>query len=280
VIHGRGGGGDDDNLIDLAKKAAESQYYPNSQVLYLDWKEAANDGGQPPYGAAKRIRSVAQWATNRLKELGIDPEKTILLAHSLGSYVASEIGRIGGKVKELVALDPASSPGGTYDIDAHNPGTDRTIDFSNAATKSTALVVSDAESFGGLAGDNDKASSANDSYIVHFTGYKEYGGFLDQDTAIRNINKAADYHKGVVGVFSDILSSASPPNPLIFPSTYFTFQNDRYDNIGIIHEERIFPRHEGRITVDLTNKDDPRIQSLVYVGTDGDERITWRPPSS
>ncbi len=274
VIHGRGSGGEDGNMINLAQTAAASNYYPNSQVLYLDWKEAAKDDSllTPPYDAAKRIRSVAQWATNRLKELGIAPEKTILLGHSLGSYVASEIGRIGGKVKELVALDPASSPGGTYDIDAHNPGTDRTIDFSNAATKSIALVASDLE--GGLAGDNAKASSANDSYIVYFTDYKEHGngGFLDQDLALRTKNKIADYHNAVVGVFSDILSSfskLSSPKPLSFPS----HQPDRYDDIGNIDQN--IPRHEGRITADLTNKEDPLIKSLIYVDPNGDQRITW-----
>jgi pimeloyl-ACP methyl ester carboxylesterase len=111
-----GDGGEDSDITKLGKTAADSQYYPNSQVLYLDWKDAASDSAivTPPYDAAKRVRPVADWATKRLKELGIDPEKTILLGHSLGSYVASEIGRIGGKVKELVALDPAW-PGGTDD---------------------------------------------------------------------------------------------------------------------------------------------------------------------
>lgn len=269
VIHGRGDGKTDTDITGLAQTAAGSQYYPNSQVLYLDWKEAASSGSPIPKDAAKRISPVAEWATNRLKELGIAPEKTILLGHSLGSYVASEMGRIGGKVKELVALDPAF-PAGEYDINGNKPGDDRTVNFREAATKSIALVASDIGT-GGLAGDNDKASSAGDSYIVDFIGYQRYSEFgktLAQ-------TQSADYHKAVVGVFSDILSSASLPNPLIFPSTNLLFQNDRYDNIGNVHEERIFPRHEGRITADLNTKDDPRIQSLVYVGFDENQRRTW-----
>ena len=286
VIHGRGEGKDDGNVIKLAEKVAKSNYHPNSQVLYLDWKDAANSGSPIPYDAAKRIRPVADWATNRLKELGIAPEKTILLGHSLGSYVASEIGRISGGVKELVALDPAF-PGGTnngsYDIDGNNPGDridDTPVDFSKVATKSIALVASDVD-LGGKAGDNDKASSAEDSYIVYFTGYKEYGGFLDQDTALRNKNKATDYHNGVVGVFSNIISSGSQ-----FPS----HQKNRYDDIGNVQplglkggKEENIPRHEGRITADLAiekigneSRIQTRIQSLVYAGTDGAERITWR----
>ncbi|MEG4338163.1 alpha/beta fold hydrolase [Microcoleus sp. D3_18_C2] len=273
VIHGRGGGGDNDNLtIDLAKTAAASQYYPNSQVLYLDWKEAANDGGTPPYDAARRIRPVAKWATNRLQELGIDPQKTILLGHSLGSYVASEIGRISGGVKELVALDPAF-PGGTnkgsYDIDGNNPGDeidDRTIDFNKAATKSIALVVSDAAGAGGLAGDNPRASSANDSYIVNFIGYEERGyKFIEKQT-----NKATDYHNGVVNLFSEIMLRGD----FDFPS----HQGDRFSDIGQLQpvgfkakEEFEIPRHEGVITAIFPSG----INGLNYVSSNGEVKRIW-----
>ncbi|MEG4577724.1 hypothetical protein QUA56_34420, partial [Microcoleus sp. N3A4] len=269
VIHGRGDGFEDQNVINLAKTAADSQYYPNSQVLYLDWKQAANDPGNlllgtVPYDAAKRIRPVADWATNRLKELGIAPEKTILLGHSLGSYVASEIGRISGGVKELVALDPASSPGGTYDIDGNNPGPDPTVDFSEATTKSIALVVSDAN-LGGAAGDNDKASSANDSYIVNFIGYKERG-FLDAE---KTKNKVVDYHNGVVNLFSEIML-----RDFDFPS----HKGDRFDDIGNVQpvgfkaeKEENIPRHEGLIAATFTSG----INGLYYVNSNGEVKRTW-----
>ena len=197
----------------------------------------------------------------RLKELGVDPKKTILLGHSLGSYVASEIGRISGGVKELVALDPASSPGGTYDIDGHNPGTDRTIDFSKAATKSTALVVSDADFVGGLAGDNDKASSANDSYIVDFMGYKERGEGLLKKAE----NKAADYHNNVVNMFSDVMLRG-----FTFPS----HQSDRFDDIGNLLRQEFQGKeafHEGVITATFASG----INGLYYVNSNGEVKRTW-----
>ncbi|CAD5928651.1 hypothetical protein NO976_01183 [Planktothrix agardhii] len=254
VIHGRGDGSADTNITGLAKAAAASNYYPNSQVLYLDWKDAANDGGIVPYDAAERIRPVADWAVKKLKELGIDPKKTILLGHSLGSYVASEIGKIGGTVKELVALDPAW-PGGTnnggYDIDGNNPGPDRAVDFDKVATKSIALVT--AKGKGSDAGDQDRASSANDSYTIYFTGYQ--APFIDVFGT-----RSKDYHNAVPKVFSDILSSVSQfssANPLIFPS----HEPNRFDDIGNVkpvgfqgEKQEEFPRHEGRITVDLTNR--------------------------
>ncbi|MCC3523718.1 MAG: alpha/beta fold hydrolase [Microcoleus sp. PH2017_20_SFW_D_A] len=269
VIHGRGTGSEDTDITTLATTAAESQYYPNSQVLHLDWKEAANDGAifTPPYDAAKRIRPVADWATKRLKELGIDPEKTILLGHSLGSYVASEIGRIGGKVKELVALDPAW-PGGTddrsYDIDGNNPGDDRAVDFSAVATKSIALVASDAA--GGLAGDNDKAASADYSYIVSFRGYPGANFATPQRTAA--------YHKGVAGVFNYVMSKNQSDQKLTFPSLV---DFDRVDNIGNVWSSQFkFERaHEGVISADLMEEKKPRINSLSYIDSNGNGRVIW-----
>jgi pimeloyl-ACP methyl ester carboxylesterase len=272
VIHGRGDGNADTDITKLVEKAANS--YANSQVLALDWKEAANETGQwegwglfwgrdgdIPYEAASRIRPVADWAVKKLKELGIDPQKTILLGHSLGSYVASEIGRIGGKVKELVALDPAY-PASKYDIDGNNPGPDTPVDFRDVANKSIALVASDREVDSGAAGDNEKANSAHDSYIVDFTDYPSWQS---------PIQKISDYHKAVVGVYSDILA-----NQLTIPSKYYpSFQNDRYDNNGIGYENSIFPRHDGLITVDLTNREDPRIKQLRYVDSNNIEQTTW-----
>ena len=257
VIHGRGGGGDDNNVIDLAKTAAASNYYPNSQVLYLDWKEAANSSANPPYDAAKRIRPVADWAVNRLKELGIDPKKTILLGHSLGSYVASEIGRISGGVKELVALDPAF-PGGTqevsYDIDGNNSAKDRNIAFSKAAAKSTALVVLDrALSLAPLAGDNQQATTADNSYLVNFSGYQ-------------GNDAPKDYHNAVVDVFEDLIS-----RPLFFPSLY---TKNQFNDSGILRSvSRFTSNHEGIISADLS-KGDARITDLGYMYNDR-YQSTW-----
>ena len=258
VIHGRGEGKDDGNVIQLARTAADSQYYPNSQVLYLDWKEAANDRGQPitsiPFDAAERISPVAQWATNRLKELGIAPEKTILLGHSLGSYVASEIGRISGGVKNVVALDPAF-PGNRYDIDGNHPGYQRVVDFNQAATNSIALVVSDADTVGGSAGDNSRASSANDSYIVYFLGY----------SGNDPVKKATEYHNGVVNVFSNIML-----RNFTFPS----HQSDRFNQDGDLFRQEFQGKeafHEGVITANLTNG----INGLYYVDPNGKNQVTW-----
>ncbi|HBW58481.1 MAG TPA: hypothetical protein DEF27_12035 [Oscillatoriales bacterium UBA8482] len=251
VIHGKGDGNPDSNMNELARVASNSNYYPNSQVLYLDWKEAANDGFSPPLWAASRIRPVADWAVKKLKELGIDHEKTILLGHSLGSYVASEIGRISGGVKELVALDPAYA-GDNYDIDGNNSVSDRTVNFRDVATKSIALVASE-DGVSGIAGDNLKALTAETSYLVDFNGYQE------------GWNAMTDYHKAVVGVFSDILSFKSNP----YYTSYSTPSNNEqflavFSSTGLFKKDGYGP-YEAVISVDLTNKNNPRIESLNYL---------------
>jgi len=257
VIHGRSNGSKDENVFSLAKAAADSQYYQNSQVLYLDWKDAANDDGElltkRPTNADGRIRPVAQWATNRLKELGIDPKRTILLGHSLGSYVASEIGRISGGVRNLVALDPAF-PAGTYEIDDNNPGDDRVVEFSEVATRSIALVVSENAGLAAIAGDNDQAITADDSFLVNFTGY------VGQDAP-------TDYHNSVVGVFKDLLS-----RQLSFPSL---FTRNRFDKSGELLPSQFGFNNafEGVISADLSNKE-TRITGLDYVSNGSNQR-TW-----
>jgi pimeloyl-ACP methyl ester carboxylesterase len=250
VIHGRGDSSEGDNIKRLAMTAAATQYYPNSQVLSLDWRDAAIDNGQPPRTAAKNIRPVAQWAVNKLKELGIDPQRTILLGHSLGSYVASEMGGILGKVKELVALDPAYPASfnpyiGSYDIDGNTPNSQTPIKFSNAATKSTAFVASDSDYFGGIAGDNVQASTAHNSYIISFYGY---GGS----------DKKADYHNAVVDVFSNLMS-----RNLSFPS----LQQNWYDDYGVRLYRATNGYHEGIISANLSNG--TRITGLEYVDSWG-----------
>lgn len=65
----------------------------------------------------------------------------------------------------------------------------------------------------------------------------------------------------------------------LFPLSY---QPDRFDNIGNVHENGFqsnqiseIPRHDGRIEVDLTTPQNPIINYLFYVGTDGDNLKTW-----
>ena len=195
VIHGRGASSEDSNIKALAMAAANVYEGKGYQVLSLDWQKPATDALIPPYTAARSITPVAEWAVSTLKKLGIAPQQITLFGHSLGSYVGEEIGRGFGKVRSLIALDPAS-PGAMYDLDGNRADNQLAKDFRDVADNSLALVASNEYGiFGSVAGDNHRAATAKESFVVRFNGYS------------RNDDKNGVYHNGVVDVFKDLMSS-------------------------------------------------------------------------
>lgn len=240
VIHGWTANSDDEtdnpgDLNDVAQQIKEKR--PNDRVLMIDWREAAynnpvekifgnifNSGpesdGIGNYFAASWIAHVAEYAVNTLRAYGIDGNAALqslnLVGHSLGSLVASEIGRIykTGKnragndviapnaegIRTITALDPASESNlflvGGYDLDGSNPGKDSLEPFANVSTFSRAFVGS-----GSSAGNKQFASYADEYYEVDFgeRGTRQVG--LDFGTE----------HGWVINVFAKLLQD-SPAN--------------------------------------------------------------------
>ena len=247
----------DYKIGNLAATTAVSSFYPNSQVVTLDWKDGAADRNL--YSAAGRISAVARWGVDRLRELGINKDRTILIGHSLGAYVAGKMGEFFGGVKEIVALDPAW--GGTnLDVDGDTFGLQFVRNFRDVASNSTALVASDSGIVGRWAGDNDFAGTANNSFIVNFSNYN--GSLL---------NKTTDYHGAVVNTFADQVA-----RNLKVPSLN---RNGWYNNNG---EKRSSSQsnssspHEGNINVNLSDLNNPKISNLNYVyDSQGNQATTW-----
>jgi pimeloyl-ACP methyl ester carboxylesterase len=256
VIHGwnkDGGSLVGDNTIEsLAKTAAKA--YPNHQVLVLDWKNPAHDKRDGtnfwdvPWNTAGAIAPVAAWAKNALEKIGLTSQRISLFGHSLGTYVSAEIGRLFGKVNSIVALDPAASGpnsgGDKYDIDGNTSGLQTVQNFRDVARNSVAFVASDAG--GGLAGDNDRAATAQDSFIVNFDQWV-YGG------------KDGEYHGGVVQVFTDMLDKK-----MVDLQGYKT---DSIANNGSEHGS-----HEGIINA---KKDNDIWKYDQLKGIPGSDNATW-----
>ncbi|BAY73647.1 VCBS repeat-containing protein [Nostoc linckia NIES-25] len=244
----------------LAREAAEF----GTQVIALDWGGIAADPNEldswlrdaVPDETAQWITPVAQWTKNLLVSLGISSNQLTLIGHSLGTYVSSEIARMYGQVRNIVALDPAWSPSG-YDLDINTPGTQGPVDFRNVAQYSLAFVVGDDDA--GAAGDNNKAATAHDSFIIQ--GWS--GTFVN----------AIDAHGAVVDLFRNALDRRllSPTN-LAMPF----HQNDWYNNDG----NRDFwlwdnGQHEGYINASFINGD-WRIAGLrIVVDSSGTEQWKW-----
>lgn len=250
LIHGRRADTPDrDESLDtiyprLVALAAQLARQSAMQVLLLDWGEAATDD-LPPYDAAGRIRAIATWAVAQLA----DTSNLTLIGHSLGSYVAAEIGRQ-RPVDRLIGLDPAF-PAQNYDMDALESGDQSVTDFIEAATETLAFVVADGLFQLGLAGDNNQAGTAKTSFVTRLDGL---GGVFDADEA----------HGAVIDLYADLSRYLQPGTPH-FDALWESFERDRYDNSG----DRDGGLHEGVAYADRVDVDDVwRIQWLDGDGTD------------
>jgi surface antigen/pimeloyl-ACP methyl ester carboxylesterase len=246
VTHGRKDSPEGSNIRNLLTTVAK-KYGDTYQVLALDWQELARDESHPPNKAAAAIRPVANWAVNTLKNLGITNERISLFGHSLGSYVSSEIGRIFGKVENLVAIDPAF-PGTSYDIDGTTGGNQTITEFKSTANHSLAFVVKE-DGPGSIAGDGHTANKADKSLVI------SYDGWADP----RDLTSP---HNTAVDVVADAVSKGylKLEDNLTLPSNLKT---DKYGDSG--NYVRFSGTHEGRVTATR----DGKIKELEYVSKIG-----------
>ena len=271
VVHGWKGSAVDPNIQEIAKEASRQ----GVQVLTLDWSSIAKAGFDPdlpipPYNTAKWIAPVGEWAHDKLQQLAIDPNKLTLVGHSFGAYVSAELAAQFGdnKVKNLVALDPASPAadipllGGTripgYDVDGRTQEQDLPKTFRNVAKNSLSFVAKNSpltindkgisvdQGTGGLAGDNDQAATANNSFVVDFPE-----------------GKASDAHTLVVDAFIDALEKRHLTVPdLTLPYHLNDWYSDNGNKQNVLNswlpdgvkEVLDLNHHEGRISADANGK--------------------------
>jgi Lipase len=103
----------DNDWVKIAKGL--KTYNPNSIVLVLDWSNLSAGQTPGPFSngdllrASSFINNVAVAVKSRLNAWGTNNgTKVNVYGHSLGTYMANEIGREFGKINSIVALDPAS----------------------------------------------------------------------------------------------------------------------------------------------------------------------------
>jgi pimeloyl-ACP methyl ester carboxylesterase len=264
--------GRSDSIHALAKEASE--FAP--QVLALDWgsiAQAGLDWGLIPYKTAEWIAPVARWAYDRISKLGISANQLTVIGHSLGGLVSSEIARLFGKVKNLVALDPAYPADGNngYDIDINQSGKQHPADFRDVATKSLAFVVADNNA--GAAGDNEKAATAHDSFLMRF------------DASDRGFITAIGTHGAVIDAFTNALDRRLLTLPdLNLPNHVDNWYDNNGDKDNWLDRRNNPGKHEGTISavwtgnkLDWSNGRNPwRITGLQrVVNSSGTEQTTW-----
>ncbi|MCC3454634.1 MULTISPECIES: VWA domain-containing protein [unclassified Microcoleus] len=220
LVHGHQDTLNKGKMAALAKTISDQ----NKQVIVLDWSVSADN--PTPNMSAGWIHDVANVAVDILKnQWKIDSKNLNLIGHSLGSYVASEIGFIlsnkepdkelnpqyrqnpnidqGQWVNSLTALDPAALFGGNspasglYDLDADTTGDQNPIKFSFVSKFSRAFW---GDTFSGDGtGSSDYAKSANESIYVDVK---------KPNTAFKDLTNPTDSHGDIVYLFRNLLKES------------------------------------------------------------------------
>lgn len=206
----------------------DSPHSPNSQFLWktmhsklgssanlaiVDWSGmAAKTGSNPqPIFEASVTRQVGEAVADALIKAGASIKDTTLIGHSLGSFVLGSTGRFlsskyKSKPKELVALDTAF--GVDYDTDARNgwnPGKSSEIPYiftSQLAKTTSSYTVSDLSGLlGSAAGDNKRAATAMNPYLVQFSPTEEWKANPVKDPAFTTA-----YHNATISAYADLFS--------------------------------------------------------------------------
>jgi pimeloyl-ACP methyl ester carboxylesterase len=259
IIHGWKNDDESPEIVKLSKTVAEK--FPDMQVLALNWKKPAEDLRDNllaqnniaiPYHSARSIAPVSEWLATTLTRLGVKANQLNLIGHSLGSYVAAETGRRLNGIRSIVALDPAY-PATDYDIDGNQVDSQPIPLFNAIAGKSTAMVASDER--GGYAGDNDRAATADNSFIIRFADSR---GLALVD---------GEYHGGVVSVFTSLIAN----NQLGLSG----YDKNRFTGDG--YSPRSEPAdHEGVINAVKVNGSWQVVQQpLSFVYFSGSNSVTW-----
>jgi Ca2+-binding RTX toxin-like protein len=196
IIHGYDSSSEGEN-INILEQSVLKNARPNDRILSLDWREAAQRQAlvaPTNYAATTWAAPVAEYAVKTLiSKYGISPEdaknKLNLIGHSLGTYVAAEIGRVyrdgivdsavrltvignGEGVRTLTALDPATvifnEISGTtisYDVDGRRAGVQAPQAFRDVSRFSRAFVGSRS-----VLGNEGAAATADEAILVNIDG--------------------------------------------------------------------------------------------------------------
>jgi len=146
--------------------------YPNANIIYLDW--SADSTTSNYLSAAGWVYWVATGLANDVAKLHVDPDKIIVVGHSLGAHVAGCFGEAyrsntSHSIGTIVGLDPAA------------PFLQKCLGGLNSGLNSTqatrVVVFHTSNSLTGL-GSNKEQGYGNYSQIGHLDIYVKWGNYL------------------------------------------------------------------------------------------------------
>lgn len=165
VIHGyQSTGGNSSNGFKPADWMANiantiRQRESDANIILVDWEQGASSFWYPT--AAGNTSDVGNQLGNRLRDLGVDPNLTTLVGHSLGAHVAGFAGTTyrnvtGRSIGQIVGLDPA---GPSFE----GVSTSQRLD-PNDALKVTAFHTSETLGYDNRLADLDVYVNWNDTF--------------------------------------------------------------------------------------------------------------------
>lgn len=244
----------------LLRDALRERHGSNANIIIADWSNLSNQWSglnkAQPDSEASVTTEVGETIAASLLKAGVEPSSLTIIGHSLGTFVApaaaAQITRsTGKKIQELVALDTAFGTHG-YDTDARNgivlPHTtlsgrpvnlpapsfsgvrtrgiqDTPLWYRGLAQTSSSYVVSDlAGGVATIAGDNNRSSTADRSYIVQYDSLDKIDLFaIPTSTAL---------HQGVVPVYADLVRKSNEHQNKHWQLQAQNFNNDGRRSAG------------------------------------------------
>jgi hypothetical protein len=200
-----------DGIFNTAKTTFNTTLYEeinektdNAQILAIEWDADGKLPSLRPLETGElgkvedRIPNVAEWAADRLRELGFRdgsdglPSNLNFIGHSFGCYVSDEIAEEFGVVESIIALDPAPNIWDLNPLSGYNPNSSSEVNFDAHSAWSWAFHDGDVIN----AGSEKAPTTANEAFVI--VGGGEGG------------EEIADWwregHNAVVLVFANLLA--------------------------------------------------------------------------
>ena len=210
LTHGwRSNGVTDKDWIDLAKSIKD--YSSHANIIFTDWTDLASNLNY--WESADDTATVGQELGSFLDEQGVDPTKTTLIGHSLGSHVSGIAGDTyddltGNAFKTIVGLDPAGP-----DFESGARGASARLDASDA-DRVVAFHSSPILGYDGALGDVDFYLNWNDLLDVtsHQPGESSFFGNHGYPIELlSSLYQGSSYSQtdGTIFDYDDVLNMAS-----------------------------------------------------------------------
>ncbi|PID83159.1 hypothetical protein CSB11_02330 [Candidatus Campbellbacteria bacterium] len=236
---------------DMARSIERKYGKGKNQILLLNWDDVVDHLNIK--ANSRNIQNVAEELKKNLTDWNINKKNTTIISHSLGTLLSAELSQKLGKVKKIVALDPA----GLFEYEINYKG-DKFTDFANKAEKTLCISTR-----GSDLSNETLLNSCDQSYLIK-----------SQYLKIPTLSK----HSLTYNVFDQIINKNTLYNNSIFPNIppthiEITDEDEEGNQIsinGYLNVENLTSKKLKYL--ELKNKKDGK-EKNIYLGTEIDNNF-------